>query len=121
MNERTLQERAEDLRDGKFVGVPVDGFERAGREQLIFLLMNGLTPTSKVIDIGCGVLRAGYWLIHFLEPRSYCGIEPSAERLAIGTTNIIESHILETKQPRFDTNERFDSSVFGERFDYFLA
>jgi len=26
---RTLQERAERLRDGKFLGVPIDGFERA--------------------------------------------------------------------------------------------
>ena len=119
--DRFLQDRVANLRHGKFVGVPIDDFERGGREQLIFLLMNGLTPTSKVVDLGCGVLRAGYWLIHFLEPRCYCGIEPSAERLAIGTSSILEPLLEEAKQPRFDTNEDFDTSVFGETFDYFLA
>ncbi len=83
--------------------------------------MNGLTPQSKVLDIGCGVLRAGYWLIHFLEAGCYFGIEPSAERLAIGLNTILEPHILETKQPRFDANPTFETSVFNETFDYYLA
>jgi SAM-dependent methyltransferase len=121
MDQETLQDRAENLRHSKFAGVPIDDFERGGREQLIFLLMNGLTPASRVIDLGCGVLRAGYWLIHFLEPRCYFGIEPSVERLAIGTTTILEPHLQELKEPRFDTNSEFDTSVFGETFDYFLA
>lgn len=121
MSELTLQDRAERLREGAFPGVPIDGFERGGREQLIYLLMHGLTPTSTVVDIGCGVLRAGYWLIHMLEPGHYCGIEPSAERLAIGTSVILEPEILAAKQPRFDSNENFDTSVFGQKFDFFLA
>jgi len=118
---KTLHERVEQLRQGKFLGVPIDDFERGGREQLIFLLMHGLTPPSKVIDLGCGVLRAGYWLIHFLDPGCYFGIESSAERLAIGTTTILEPRLQETKQPRFDINPNFDTSVFNETFDYFLA
>jgi len=118
---RTLQHRAEELPQTKFLGVPIADFERGGREQLIFLLMNGLTPTSKVLDIGCGVLRAGYWLIHFLEAGCYFGIEPSAERLAIGLDTILEPHIREMKQPRFDANPTFNTSVFNETFDYYLA
>ncbi len=116
-----MQERAERLRDGRFPGVPIDGFERGGREQLLFLLMSGLTPSSKVLDLGCGVLRAGYWLIHFLDPGCYFGIEPSAERLAAGCNVILEPDTLATKTPRFDSNAAFDTSVFGETFDYFLA
>jgi SAM-dependent methyltransferase len=117
----TLQDRAERLREGKFLGVPIDGFERGGREQLIYLLMNGLTPTSKVLDLGCGVLRAGYWLIHFLEPGCYFGIEPSRERLDVGIKAMLEPQTYVEKRPRFDTNSMFDTSVFGEVFDYFLA
>lgn len=120
-SQRFLQDRAEGLRQLKFVGVPSDDFERGGREQLIFMLMHGLTPSSKVVDIGCGVLRAGYWLLHFLEPRCYFGIEPSAERLAIGLSSILEPHVQATKHPAFDTNADFDTSVFSEKFDYFLA
>ncbi|HUR82604.1 MAG TPA: hypothetical protein VM733_17725 [Thermoanaerobaculia bacterium] len=117
----TLQDRAEALREREFLGVPIDGFERGGREQLIFLLMNGLSPESKVLDIGSGVLRAGYWLIHFLEPGCYFGIEPSRERLDAGIHTILEPDTYAAKRPRFDTNASFDTSVFGETFDFFLA
>jgi len=117
----TLQDRVERLRNGNFLGIPIDGFESGGREQLIFLLMNGLTPTSRVVDLGCGVLRAGYWLIHFLEAGGYCGIEPSGERLTVGLNDVLEPQTRAAKQPRFDTNSNFDTSVFGETFDYFLA
>lgn len=117
----SLQDRVDRLRNGEFLGVPIDGFERGGREQLIFLLMHGLTPTSKVLDLGCGILRAGYWLIHFLESGHYCGLEPSAERLAVGTDVVLEPGLLTAKRPWFDTNANFNTEVFGEKFDDFLA
>lgn len=116
-----LQDRVDQLRTGKFLGVQFDGFERTGREQLIFLLMCGLTPSSTIVDIGCGVLRAGYWLIHFLDRGRYCGIEPVEERLSIGLSTILEPDVLELKRPRFDHNANFDTSVFREKFDFFLA
>lgn len=117
----TLEEKARQASGGKFLGVPFEGFDAAGREQLAYLLRAGLTPTSKVLDLGCGVLRAGYWLIHFLDPGCYCGIEPHAERLGIGRDAILEPETLRLKRPRFDPNPAFDSSVFGEKFDFFLA
>lgn len=116
-----LQQKAEFLSQQKFLGVPIRGFERGGREQLIYLLAAGLNPDSKVVDLGCGVLRGGYWLIHFLDPGCYHGIEPHTERLEIGIHTMLEPEILELKRPRFDTNPHFDASVFGEKFDFFLA
>ena len=116
-----LQQKAEILGAKKFLGVPSVDFETGGREQLIYLLMAGLHPRSKVVDLGCGVLRGGYWLIHFLDPGCYCGIEPHAERLQIGIKTILEPGMMDVKRPRFDTNARFDTSVFGEKFDFFLA
>lgn len=109
------------LAEKTFLGVPVHGFEKGGRELLTFLLNAGLNPDSKLVDIGCGVLRGGYWLIHFMDPGCYCGIEPHAGRLAMGTETILEPEVLAAKRPRFDTNARFDTSVFGEKFDFFLA
>lgn len=117
----SLQNRVDLLRAGRFLGVPFDDFERGGREQLIILLMNGLTPESQVMDLGCGVLRGGYWLIHFLDAGGYHGIEPHAERLAIGTAAILESETLRLKQPSFDSNTTFDTDRFGKEFDFFLA
>src|SRR5258708_35261752 len=72
----TLQKRAELLGEQQFLGVPIVNFERGGREQLTYLLQAGLAPNSKLVDLGCGVLRGGYWLIHFLDTGCYCGIEP---------------------------------------------
>ena len=56
-----------------------------------------------------------------MDPGCYCGIEPHEGRLEIGIHSILEPEILEVKSPRFDTNPRFDTSVFGEKFDFFLA
>src|SRR6266568_9281447 len=84
-------------------------------------LAAGLNPDSKVVDLGCGVLRLGYWLIHFLDPSCYCGIEPHPQRLAMGMDTILEREVLELKRPRFHPNPDFDTSVFGETFDVFLA
>jgi hypothetical protein len=117
-----LQAKAEQLNAKKiFLGGPIADFERAGRLQLITLLRAGLYPDSKVVDIGCGCLRGGYWLIHFLDPDCYCGIEPDVAMLQAGITDLLEREVLEAKRPRFDTNSDFDTSVFGEKFDFFLA
>jgi hypothetical protein len=117
----TVQRRAEALDPNTFFGVPIPGFDRGGRTQLILLLMAGLEPGSKVIDLGCGVLRGGYWIVHFLDPGCYHGIEPHAGRLQTGLDRILTSATVSAKRPRLATNAEFDTSVFGEKFDFFLA
>ena len=39
----------------------------------------------------------------------------------MGMYTILEPELLEAKRPRFDTNPHFDTSVFGDKFDFFLA
>jgi len=116
-----LQNKAEKLSEKVFLGGPVQWFETIGRLQLITLLSEGLYPESKILDIGCGCLRGGYWLIHFLNSDCYFGIEPNQEMLEAGISNLLEPDLLKQKQPRFDNNTKFDSSVFNEKFDFFLA
>ncbi len=117
-----VQAQAEEMisRHG-FLGVPVETFEQAGREQLIALLQEGLHPESKVLEIGCGCLRIAYWLVRFLDPGCYHGIEPARQRVHYGLQYLFASGETDLKQPRFDFNGDFDSSVFGTRFDFFLA
>ena len=51
----SLIERAIRLeKEGIFLGGPAKLFKTAGRKQLTTLLSEGLTPASKVLDIGCG-------------------------------------------------------------------
>lgn len=104
-----------------FLGVPLETFEQAGREQLIALLGRGLNPESTILDFGCGCLRIAYWLVRFLDPLRYCGIEPARGRVEIGLEHLFDDEILRIKQPRFDFNADFDPSAFAARFDYMLA
>ena len=104
-----------------FLGVPIETFENGGRKQLIALLDEGLCPESKVLDIGCGCLRAAYWLIHFLHPGCYHGIEPARRRVEYGLDYLFTPEQVMAKRPRFDFGTHFDSSVFATKFDYFLA
>ena len=104
-----------------FLGVPVETFEDAGRRQFGALLDEGLCPESTVLDIGCGCLRAAYWLVHFLDAGCYCGIEPARRRVELGLQHLLPPALVAAKRPRFDFNPDFDSSVFGLPFDYFLA
>lgn len=104
-----------------FLGVPQATFEQAGREQLISLLREGLLPESKVVEFGCGCLRVAYWLVRFLDPGGYCGIEPAWERVRLGRQYLFDPGQLADKRPRFHRDADFDASVFGRSFDFFLA
>jgi len=117
-----LQEVASKLSaEGIFTGGPPELFESAGRLQLVTLLYEGLLPESTVLDVGCGCLRAGYWLIRFLDTGCYCGIEPNQSMLDKGKEYLLDPELIRAKQPQFDTNDRFDFSVFGKKFDVVLA
>jgi len=80
-----VQSQADEMmRRHGFLGVPRETFEAGGRAQLDRLLRHGLTPNSKVLDIGCGCLRVAYWLIRFLDSDCYSGIEPARQRVDYG-------------------------------------
>lgn len=104
-----LNGKAQRLSKIEFLGVQPRNFERGGREQLIYLLEAGLNPDSKLVDIGCGVLRAGYWLVHFLDADCYFGIEPHPQRFAWGMDTILEPEVLQQKRPRFHSNPILDT------------
>ncbi len=104
-----------------FLGVPRETFAQAGREQLMALLAEGLRPDAKVLEFGCGCLRIAYWLVRFLDPRGYHGIEPARARVEYGLRYLFSPEEIRLKRPRFDFNAAFDSSVFGRKFDFFLA
>jgi len=108
-------------RDGIFTGGPPQYFESAGRLQLSTLIREGLYPDSKVLDVGCGCLRAGYWLTRLLDPGCYFGIEPFEKMLYAGIEFCLTPEVRAQKRPHFDNNDRFDFSVFGIKFDVVLA
>lgn len=118
----SLTDRATILHSqGIFIGGPARRFDIPGRKILMALLDSGLYPNSTVLDIGCGCLRGGYWLIHFLEKERYFGIEPDTEMLNAGIKTLMEPDEVEKKNPRFDSNQNFDFTVFDQTFDFYVA
>src|SRR5437773_6599477 len=69
------------LKAGLFTGGPEDRFEDVGRQTLATSITVGLMPEHKVLDIGAGALRVGWWLVHYVDPSNYYAIEPARERI----------------------------------------
>lgn len=59
-------------------------WEKMGRHQFDYLCSQGLRPTDKLLDIGCGSLRAGVHLVPFLDANHYFGIDLVPELLQLG-------------------------------------
>lgn len=116
-----VQERAEALAATVFLGGPARHFAAVGRNQLAVLLENGLEPESRVLDVGCGALRGGYWIMRILDRGGYHGLEPAVDMLRAGIDHILEPEVLERAEPRFDHNARFDFSVFDTTFHFVIA
>lgn len=120
----TLQERIELLKarnPATHTSGPISDFETLGRHQLEVLIHEGLAPHSTVLDIGCGCLRAGYWIMSFVEPGHYFGVEPNRESVMAGLEYIVGSDVAALARPRFDFNGDFDFSSFGVEFDVLVA
>jgi SAM-dependent methyltransferase len=84
------------------------------------LLEEGITPSSRLLDVGCGALRLGYWAMRLLDPGHYYAIEPNIEMRDVGLA-LIEEEVIRRAEPHFSENDDFDFSVFGEEFDFVFA
>lgn len=118
----SIQERAELLSKAtKKIGCGTYRFEKTGRAELEALIRNGLSPWHKFLDIGCGAMCGGYWVMHFLNVGGYHGIEPNVDMFNKGVSYILEPELIESKQARFDHNDQYDFSMFNTKFDYMFS
>ncbi|MFD6874661.1 MULTISPECIES: class I SAM-dependent methyltransferase [unclassified Streptomyces] len=69
-----------------------------GRMQFDYLLEHGLHTDQRVLDIGCGNLRAGHHLIAYLDPGHYYGIDISPDILVSAKQTLTE-YGLQSKLP----------------------
>ena len=92
-----------------------------GRDQLEMLLARGLEPGHRFLDFGCGSLRAGVWIIGYLDPGYYYGIDAHYRSLEAGANYEIPLHGLEEKRPRLLHSTGMEVGRFGVLFDRVLA
>jgi methyltransferase family protein len=106
----------------EYVGNPGEDYFIVGLLQLELLRMNGCSPDSHVLEIGCGALVAGRPIMHFLKPDHYVGIEPNSWLIEAAKDGLPDTrrHIAE-KRPIFLNNADFDASQTGRKFDYVIS
>lgn len=63
---------------------------KLGRLQFDYLLGHGLQPGDRMLEIGCGNLRAGRLFIDYLDPGHYYGIDISPDILTAAQGTLVE-------------------------------
>ena len=126
MSTRNLPNRyAKDLPAGSphyraFVGPP-DEYDTVGASQFRLLTTLGLRERHKVLDFGCGSLRAGRLLIPYLGNRKYVGLDPESWLIEDAIEREIGQNMVALKRPIFYHFDDFAADRCGTDFDYILA
>jgi ubiquinone/menaquinone biosynthesis C-methylase UbiE len=72
---------------------------KIGQMQFDYLVGHGLKPGDRMLEIGCGNLRAGRLFIDYLDAGNYYGIDISPDILLAATDTVAE-YGLQAKMPR---------------------
>ncbi len=91
-----------------------------GKIQYHFLVSSGLKPCHIFLDLACGSLRLGQWLIPMLNAGNYYGLDARKDMVQKGLDNEILYDVVKVKNPHFSFNHSFDFS-FIDTFDYAMA
>lgn len=87
-------------------------FEELGKLQLDFCIKNGLMPTDKLLDIGCGCFRGGITFIKYIGPNNYYGHDISPKFINEGK-KILDNNNIKYNEKNFITNDDFDFKKFS--------
>lgn len=64
-----------------------------GAMQFDYLREHGLRPDHRLLEIGCGNLRAGWRFIEYLEPGHYYGVDISPEILMVAQDTLVRQEL----------------------------
>lgn len=98
-------------------------WEEIGRLQFNHLKQAGLMPANRLLDIGCGSLRAGVHFAAYLDAGNYFGIDLHDELIDAGYNEELRPLGLDVKVPRsnFHSSEDFDFNWVKTPFDFAIA
>jgi SAM-dependent methyltransferase len=96
-------------------------WEEGGRGQLDFMIAHGLKPHHKLVDIGCGALRAGRHFVDYLDVGNYYGVDANYDLVSLGyNKELTDEQRARLPVPHLRVNERFDVN-FGVNMDFAIA
>lgn len=101
-------------------GVNAETWYGIGKLQYHFLVKHGLRHDHRFLDIACGSLRLGQYLIPYLDTGKYFGIEGEENLVRAGIEREFFHDIISLKQPSFSFNYDFDFA-FAQNYDYAIA
>ena len=96
-------------------------WDQVGPLQFGFLVDQGLNPSHKLLDVGCGSLRGGVHFLRYLENGNYYGIDASEKLLEAGVGIELHRSRLEDRTPHLLCSSDFYFSAFDAAFDYAIA
>lgn len=94
-----------------------DIWEVQGKFQIEFLKQMGLKSTDKLLDIGCGTMRGGRYIVEYLDISNYYGIDTREHIISEGFKELEEENLKhkEANLICFNTFERLGN--FSFKFD----
>jgi SAM-dependent methyltransferase len=96
-------------------------WDEIGQLQLDFLVEQGLSPQSVLLDVGCGSLRLGAKAIPLLEPGHYLAIEKEEGLVRAGLAREIDPRVLAEKRPEIVISSGFEFERLSRRADLAIA
>lgn len=91
-----------------------------GQLQFDYLVLCGLKPEHKLLDIGCGCLRGGLHFTRYLKPSHYMGFDIRPAAIGAAWHELANAKLL-YKQPLLYVTDSFDMSYLPIKPDYSIA
>ena len=95
-------------------------WDEIGNLQIEFLKAEGLLPSHRLVDIGCGSLRGGVHFVSYLDRGNYYGLDINASLIEAGKRELAQLGLMD-KQPNLLLDDKFEMCRFGVSFDYAIA
>lgn len=96
-------------------------WDELGELQLRFMIDRGLKPEERLLDVGCGALRAGRWFVDYLDPGHYYGIDINESLLDAGyEQELTDAQRARLPRDHLRATDRF-ACDFGVLFDFAIA
>lgn len=95
--------------------------QASGVCQFELMKREGCVPTSRVLEVGCGVLHAGVPLMEYLDPGNYVGMDPNEWLRNLAMEDSRVRQLVASKRARFLSQSDFDASSLGMQFDLVLS
>jgi SAM-dependent methyltransferase len=102
-----------------YVGPPAQ-YDFMGATQFRLLCSLGLRARHRLLDFGCGSLRAGRFFLSYLDKGNYYGVEPNGWLVEEAIAKEIGADLVRLKEPHFEHGDDFTVN-FPEKFDFILA